>query len=86
MFNPKKEWFENLMNVLGEKDPNMIISNVEGKLKQIAELQEDIKNKSAVIIDLTNKVSRRNLQIADLKKRVAELEAYNMTFGDRRDV
>jgi hypothetical protein len=35
--------------------------------KQIAELQEDIKNKSKVIIDLENKVSRRNLQIKDLK-------------------
>lgn len=34
---------------------------------------------------LQDKIHRRNMQINDLKKRVAELETFNNTFGDRRN-
>ena len=57
-------------------NPSMLKTLYDRALKQIAELQEDIKNKSNVIIDLTNKVSRRNLQITDLKKQIEDYKKY----------
>lgn len=47
-------------------------------LQQIEIREEKIK-------EIQDKLSRRNMQIKELKKRVKELEAYNMTFGDKRD-
>lgn len=44
-----------------------------------------IKDQSAEILKKNEQLHRRNLQIADLKKRVKELETYNMTFGDSRN-
>ena len=76
------------------------METIENQNKQISELQEELTKANEMLNTYTNTIvgykdslveckdelHRRNLQIAELKKRVAELEAYNMTFGDKRDV